>query len=122
MSATIARIVQTVTSINFIFNRSYLVNPIPKLKKWRSPKYRKESVEGKLCVFCGKPATDFMHTNVLHDKGTSTKASDVTGVPACMDCHRIGEHQRGIETLLGMYPWVNLERTCLQQLNDWMAK
>ena len=98
------------------------MNPIPKPIKWRSPQYRKYAVKGKGCVFCGRAATDFMHTNVLHDKGTSTKSSDVTGVPACMDCHRIGQHQRGIETLLKRYPWVNLERICLQQINDWMVR
>ena len=97
------------------------MNPIPKPIKWRSSKYRKWVVDGKACVFCQRRASDFMHTGILGDKGTATKSSDVSGIPACEICHRIGEHQYGIEALLKQCPHVNLERICLQQLNDWLA-
>lgn len=98
------------------------MNPVPKPTKWRSLKYRKWVVGGNRCVFCGRPATDFMHTHILHDKGTSTKTSDVSGVPGCVICHRITEQQNGMKTLLKQCPHVNLGRICLQQLNDWLSK
>ena len=93
----------------------------PKPIKWRSKKYRRFVVQGRACAFCGRAATDCMHTSILMDKGWGSKSSDVSCIPACASCHRIGEHQYGLETLLKRNPHVNIAKICLQQLNNWLA-
>ena len=111
------------------------IRPQPKTVKWRSPAYRKWIREQR-CVICGCMPCQAAHQNVLGDKGTSTKVSDVCCLPLCCLCH-YNEHTKGEESFWAgknrsalivkhivrwlIHKKMNL-RPLIQFINDWLAR
>lgn len=74
------------------------MNPQPKVKPERSPKYL-AFIRSQPCCICGwLPMTSYgylMHAHHTETGGMGTKGSDFSAVPLCFACHRKVHDQYG---------------------------
>ena len=101
------------------------MNPQPKPVKWRSEGY-KNFIREKPCLKCDSQSrSTFQHENCGYrnlGKGTSTKISDIYGVPLCSTCH--AERERyGTDEAVKFWgdKFEDLPFRMMQWLNDYLG-
>jgi hypothetical protein len=79
------------------------VNPCPKVKKFRSEKYKK-FIRQKDCFFCDKPGPSDAHHESLDGGTMGGKPGDDTCLPLCRICHR-KRHDKWPDEFWGDINW-----------------
>lgn len=78
-----------------------MVNPQPKVKIWRSPKYLR-FIRSLPCCVCGGLETEAAHQRIFGSAGTGIKPPDSMAIPLCHNCHTM-EHSMGAKSFWDSY-------------------